>query len=160
MYQTLGLMGAYLTWTAMFILLGGGVIGSLVVGRWRLPKFYLLFALAFFMYAIGWVLAYFLVRGRAGELIGSLAGSFLMGAVLTFALGAAQSTLYLSALLFVANSIGYFLGEAVYGSLGRPAGMLLWGVIYGLFLGAGLGLLLHLAQSRKSLVSSESVESG
>jgi hypothetical protein len=160
MYQTLGLMGAYLAWTAMFILLGGGVIGSLVVGRWRLPKFYLLFALAFFMYAVGWVLGYFLVRGRAGELIGSLAGSFLMGAALTFALGAARSTLYFSALLFVANSIGYFLGSAINDSLGGRPGMLLWGVIYGLFLGAGLGLLLHLAQSRKSLVSSESVESG
>ena len=149
MYQTLGLIGAYLAWTGMFILLGGGVIGSLVVGRWRLPKFYLLFALAFFVYAVGWVLAYFLVRGRAGELIGSLAGSFLMGSVLTIALGAARSTLYLSALLFVANSIGYFLGAAVYDSLGRPIGMLLWGVIYGLFLGAGLGLLLHFAQRKR-----------
>ena len=54
MYQNLGLTGAYIAWTALFILLGGGVLGSLVVGRWRLPKFYLLFGLAFFMYAVGW----------------------------------------------------------------------------------------------------------
>ena len=31
MYTRLGLFGAYLTWTALFILLGGGVLGSLVV---------------------------------------------------------------------------------------------------------------------------------
>src|SRR3712207_32581 len=48
MYTRLGLYGAYLAWTALFILLGGGTLGSLVVGRWRLPRFYALFGLAFF----------------------------------------------------------------------------------------------------------------
>lgn len=154
MYQNLGLIGAYLVWTALFILLGGGVLGSLVVDRWRLPKFYLLFGLAFFAYAIGWVLAYFIVRGTAGEWIGSLAGSLLMGFVLTIGLGGAaggagaqvRKVMYLSALLFVANSVGYFLGSAVNDSLGGRAGMLLWGTIYGLCLGAGLGALIHFAQ--------------
>ena len=69
MYTNLGLTGAYLVWTALFILLGGGVLGSLVAGRWRLPKFYLLFGLAFFAYAVGWTAAYFLLRGAAGEWI-------------------------------------------------------------------------------------------
>lgn len=156
MYENLGLTGAYLAWTALFILLGGGVLGSLVVGRWRLPKFYLLFGLAFFAYAVGWVAAYFIVRGRTGELIGSLAGSLLMGAVLTIGLGSARSdgervtariVLYLSALLFVANSVGYFLGSAINDSLGGSAGMLLWGTIYGLCLGAGLGVLIHFTQA-------------
>lgn len=149
MYQNLGLLGAYLTWTVLFIVLGGAVLGSLVVGRWRLPKFYFLFGLAFFAYAVGWVLAYFLVRGRVGELIGSLVGSFLMGAVLTIALDAARSALFLSAALFVANSIGYFLGSALNDSLGGSAGMLSWGIVYGLCLGAGLGLLLHFAQTKR-----------
>ena len=93
MYENLGLIGAYLGWTALFILLGGGVLGSLVVDRWRLPKFYLLFGLAFFAYAIGWVVAYFIVRGTAGELIGSLAGSLLMSFVLTIGLGGAAGVL-------------------------------------------------------------------
>jgi hypothetical protein len=78
MYRTLGLSGAYLAWTIMFVLLGGAVLGSLVVGRWRLPKFYLLYGLAFFAYAAGWVAAYFTLRGVAGEWVGSLAGSVLM----------------------------------------------------------------------------------
>ncbi len=148
MYQNLGMVGAYLTWTMLFILLGGAVLGSLVTGRWRLPKFYLLFALAFFVYALGWVGAYFTVRGVTGEWIGSLVGSLMMGLVLTFSLGAIRSGIMLSMALFVANSAGYFLGSAINDALGGRTGMLLWGVIYGVCLGAGLGFLLHSAQKK------------
>ena len=152
MYERLGLAGAYLVWTALFILLGGGVLGQLVVGRWRLPRFYLLFGLAFFAYAAGWVGAYFILRGAAGEWGGSLAGSLLMGFVLAVGFGVARSALNLSAVLFVANSVGYFLGSALNDSVGGSAGMLLWGAVYGLCLGAGLGAALHLAQSRRAAV--------
>ena len=149
MYTQLGLYGAYLVWTALFILLGGGVLGSLVVGRWRLPKFYLLFGLAFFAYAVGWTAAYFLLRGAVGEWVGSLAGSLLMGSVFAVGFGTARSALTLSAVLFVANSIGYFLGSAINDAVGGPLGMLLWGTAYGVFLGAGLGVVLRLAQARR-----------
>ena len=147
MYDTFGLIGAYLVWTLLFILLGGGVLGSLVRGRWRLPWFYPLFAVAFFAYGVGWFVAYFFMRGTAGEWIGSIVGSLLLGTILSVALGAARSSLKLSALLFVANSLGYFLGSAVNDSLRGNAGMLLWGTIYGLCLGAGLGAVLHFAQA-------------
>ena len=131
MYTQLGLFGAYLAWTALFILLGGGVLGLLVVGHWRLPRFYLLFGLAFFAYAAGWVGAYFVLRGAAGEWVGSLAGSFLMGTVLAAGFGVARSVLKLSVVLFVTNSIGYFLGSALNDSVGGSAGMLLWGQLTG-----------------------------
>jgi hypothetical protein len=147
MYARLGLYGAYLAWTALFILLGGGALGSLAVGRWRLPRFYLLFGLAFFAYAAGWVGSYFTFGGAAGEWVGSLAGALLMGCVFAFGLGAPRAALKLSAVLFVANSIGYFLGSALNDSVGGRAGMLLWGAVYGLALGAGLGAVLHLAQA-------------
>ena len=150
MYAHLGLFGAYLAWTALFILLGGGVLGSLVVGPWRLPKFYLLFGLSFFAYAAGWVGAYFTLRGAAGEWVGSLAGSFLMGSVLATGFSAARSAPYLSVVLFVTNSAGYFLGSTINDSIGGSAGMLLWGTVYGLCLGAGLGAILHLAQARQT----------
>jgi len=152
MYTQLGLYGAYLVWTALFILLGGGVLGSLVVGRWRLPKFYLLFGLAFFAYAVGWTAAYFVLRGAMGEWIGSLVGSLLMGSVFAVGFGVARSAWTLSAVLFVANSIGYFLGSALNDAIGGPAGMLLWGTAYGVFLGAGLGAVLHLAQTKRTTV--------
>lgn len=152
MYTQLGLWGAYLVWTALFILLGGGVLGSLVVGRWRLPKFYLLFGLAFFAYAVGWTVAYFVLRGARGEWVGSLVGSLLMGSVFAVGFGVARSALNLSAILFVANSIGYFLGSALNDAVGGPVGMLLWGTAYGLFLGAGLGVVLHIAQTKRTTV--------
>jgi hypothetical protein len=150
MYTHLTLLGAYLVWTALFVLLGGAVLGLLVVGRWRLPRFYLLYGLAFFAYAAGWVGAYFSLRGVAGEWVGSLAGSILMALVFAAGFGTIRSTLRFSAVLFVANSVGYFLGSGLNDYFrGRP-GMLLWGVAYGLFLGAGMGAVLHLAQVQRT----------
>ena len=146
MYINLGELGAYLAWTALFVVLGGAVLGAQVEGRWRLPMFYLLFAGAFFAYAVGWVAAYFILRGVVGEWVGSLIGSVLMALVFAAGFGATRSILKLSALLFVANSIGYFLGSALNDYFGGRPGMLLWGAAYGLFLGAGIGAVLWFAQ--------------
>src|SRR5215211_2929383 len=96
MYQTLGLFGSYLTWTVLFILLSGAVFGSLVVVRWRLPRFYFLFGVAFFAYAAGWVIAYFILRNAAGEWLGSLAGSVLMAVVFAAGFGRLSSARKLS----------------------------------------------------------------
>ena len=146
MYRNLGLVGAYLAWTVLFILLGGAVLGSLVVVRWRLPKFYLLYGLAFFVYAVGWCLAYFTMPGKAGEWLGSLAGSVLMALVFAAGFGVLRSALKFSALLFITNSLGYFIGDTFNAYFGGSGGMLLWGLAYGLFLGAGIGAVLHFAQ--------------
>lgn len=149
MYQNLGLLGSYLAWIVLFILLSGAVFGSIVVVRWRLPKFYLLFAIAFFAYSAAWMVAYFILRGTAGELVGSLAGSILMAIVFAAGFGSLGSTIKLSAVLFVTNCLGYFLGAALFYSLSEPAGMLLFGVVYGLLFGAGIGAALHLVQQRR-----------
>lgn len=150
MDKNLGMLGSYVAWTALFIVLGGSALGSLIVDTWRLPRFFLLFGLAFFAYAAGWVFAYFVLRGTTGEWVGSLAGSVLMAAVFAAGFGALRSILKLSALLFVTNSIGYFLGSALNDYFSGRAGMLMWGVMYGLFLGAGIGAVLHLLQTEKS----------
>jgi hypothetical protein len=149
MYQTLGLFGAYIAWTVLFILLSGAVFGSLVVDSWCLPRFHFLFGLAFFAYAAGWVLAYLTLRNAAGEWLGSLAGSVLMALVFAAGFGALRATLKLSAVLFVSNSLGYFLGSALNNSVGGRPGMLLWGVAYGLFFGAGIGAALHFVQQQR-----------
>jgi len=146
MYRTLTVLGAYLAWTVLFILLGGAVFGSLAVVRWRLPRFYLLFALAFFAYAAGWMVAYFTVRNTAGEVVGSLAGSVLMTIVFAAGFGAVRSTVKLSAVLFLSNFLAYFLGAAILNSLRSQTGMLLFGVVYGLFFGAGIGAVLQMVQ--------------
>jgi hypothetical protein len=69
-----------------------------------------------------------------------------MALVFAAGFGALRSIVKLSAVLFVANSLGYFLGSALYNYLGGTSGMLLWGAVYGLFLGAGIGAVLQLAQ--------------
>lgn len=150
MYQNLGRLGSYLAWIVLFILLSGAVFGSLVVGRWRLPRFYLLFGLAFFAYSAAWMIAYFILGDTAGEAVGSLAGSILMAIVFAVGFGASRLTLKVSAVLFVSNFLGYFLGVALFNNLSEPAGMLLFGVVYGLFFGAGIGAALHLVQQPRS----------
>jgi hypothetical protein len=149
MYRNLGLAGAYITWTLLFIVLGGGVFTPLVSGRWRFPRFYILYAAAFFMYAVGWVGAYFTLGGTAGEWVGSLAGSILMALVFALGFGSLRSLAKLVVVLFVANSIGYFLGSWLNDTLRGAPGMLMWGVAYGLFLGAGIGAVIHFSQSRQ-----------
>lgn len=149
MYRNLGVIGAYVAWTVLFILLGGAVFGSLVVGRWRLPKFYLLYGLAFFLYAVGWVAAYFRYPGSVGEWVGSLAGSVAMALVFAAGFGVLRAMLNFSALLFVANSAGYFLGSALNEQFRGSTGMLLWGAVYGLCLGAGIAAVLHFAQVQR-----------
>jgi hypothetical protein len=152
MFQNLGLFGSYIAWTVMFIVLSGAVFGSLVVvDRWRLPKFYLLWAVAFFAYAAAWMTAYFSLGRVKGELIGALAGSVLMALVIAAGFRTFRSTVKLSAVLFVSNTLGYFLGAALFDSLSAPIGMLLFGVVYGLFFGAGIGAALQLVQANKNL---------
>ena len=150
MYRNLGVLGAYLAWTVLFILLSGAVFGPLVVGRWRLPNFYLLFALAFFAYAAAWIISYFSLGRATGEFVGSLAGSILMALVFAAGFGARRSIVKLSAVLFIANFLGYFLGSTLFFYLSPPSGMLLFGIVYGLFFGAGIGAALHLAQRENS----------
>src|ERR1043165_8266338 len=83
MILNLGLSGSYIAWIVLCILLSGAVFGSLVVvDRWRLPKFYLLWAVAFFAYGAAWMIAYFTLGRTAGELVGALAGSILMALVI------------------------------------------------------------------------------
>jgi hypothetical protein len=149
LYTNLGLSGSYIAWIVLFILLSGAVFGSLVTGRWRLPKFYLLWAVAFFAYAAAWMIAYFSLGRTAGELVGALAGSILMALVLAAGFRSLSSTVKLSAVLLVSNALGYFLGAALFDSLSAPTGMLLFGVVYGLFFGAGIGAALHLVQQQQ-----------
>ena len=146
MYDTFGLALSYLIWTLLFIGCGWAVFNTLVVGSLRGSRFFVIFSLAFLAYAVGWIGAYFALRGVVGEWFGSLAGSVLMGCVLVAGFRVRRSAVLFSMLLFVANSVGYFLGSALNTFVGGKAGMMLWGVVYGLCLGAGIGAVLHYAQ--------------
>lgn len=151
MYTHLGLWGAYLTWTALFIGLGGGALLPLAPSPWRGGRFFGLFALAFFLYSVAWVAVYFLSKGsRTGEWMASLAGSAAL--VLTFRVAYHASGSFFPALLrlFITHSLGYFVGSALNDAFPRPTGMLLWGGVYGVCLGAGLGAILFLTSRQDS----------
>jgi hypothetical protein len=147
MYRNLGLSGAYVAWIVLFIFLGGALLSPLVIGPDRLWRFQIVFGMAFLLYAAGWVASYFTLRGIAGEWAGSLIGSILMALVIALAFGVMKTFFAQTAALFIANSAGYFLGDLLNNSIRGTTGMLLWGIIYGLFLGAGLGLSIFLAQT-------------
>lgn len=145
MYAHLGLWGAYLTWTALFIGLGGGALLPRVSAPWRGARFLGLFGLAFLLYSVGWGAAYFAQPNRLGEWLGSLVGSVVMGQVFVIGFKVRKAPFRLALILFLANSAGYFLGSLLNDAFPRPTGMLLWGGLYGACLGAGLGAVLHLA---------------
>ncbi len=146
MYAAFGLYGAYAVWTVLFILIGGGLLSPLVKDLLRLSKFYLLFCAAFFLYAVGWVAAYFWLGDGLGEWVASLAGSVLMAVGFAAGFKVLPLTVSFSLILFVANSLGYFLGLWLNAWCKGQIGMLLWGAAYGFFLGAGLGAVFHFAR--------------
>jgi hypothetical protein len=152
MFRHLGVYGAYATWTVLFIVLGGLVLSRLVTVRRGATWFHFVFGAAFLAYAVAWMAAYFTLRGSTGEWIGSLAGSVLMGLVLALAFDARPAALKLMVVLCITNCAGYFLGAALYYSIRGAIGMLLYGVVYGLFVGAGLGAALHLCQTLRARV--------
>ena len=157
LYATLGFTGAYVLWTVMFILLGSFALAPLVPDQ-SFAKFTGVFTLAFLGYAIGWIVAYFVLRGSVGEWVGSFAGCLFMTAIFARAFGKLDATPQLFVYLFAANSVGYFLGSILNGMYERPLGMLLWGVAHGVFLGAGLGVVLDGLRGDAEDVKTEDVE--
>jgi len=166
MYRNLGEYGSYTCWTVLFIVTGAAALKPLrfpsVSGR----AFYVTFGIAFMLYAVGWSAAYFLLGGGAvlfgglSEWTASFVGSIVMGLTIAIGFGAVNVAPKLIAILFAANSAGYFLGGAVFYKMHSRPGMVAWGAIFGLFLGAGLGASLFLAQDSTFLGSHASCVRG
>jgi hypothetical protein len=146
MYEHLGEGLAYAVWAALFILAGGAALSRLVIGPGALFRFYPLFSLAFFLYAAGWVAAYFPLRDARGEWLGSLAGTLLIAVVFAWGFGAWRALPKMAIALFASHSAGYFLGSFLNSSIGGRAGMMLWGASYGWLFGLGLGYAIYAAQ--------------
>ena len=152
----------YAACALVFIGLSGPLLHRLILGSGSLVRFYKLFSVAFAAYSVGWIAGWMAIRGHVGSLAGLLAGTLIMGWILTTAFDARRELLKVVAALFALNSLGYFLGGVIEGALIRRhalTAMLLWGVCYGLGLGAGLGLAFHFCQSEARRLLSAPKES-
>ena len=158
MFRVFGPVGPYLVAAALFVLLGGGALGRLVIGPGGMARFYALFGAAFFAYAAGWTAAYFAVGGVLGELAGGLVGTPAAGLVIGWAFGARRQRPRLVLWLTLASCAGYFLGRVPYALVGGEVGMVLFGALFGAAFGLGLGYALFVAQApARELLGRESL---
>lgn len=162
LHRHVGEAGMYVACAAVFIALTGPLLHRLILGAGSLGRFYKLFAVTFAAYSAAWIVGWMSLRGNLGSIAGLFAGTAIMGWMLTKAFDAGAQTLKVIAALFLLNTVGYFVGgwfevalPALHGScalgLSRATrltlGKLMWGVCYGIGLGAGLGVAFHLCQT-------------
>ncbi|MGV3660037.1 MAG: hypothetical protein ACO1TE_07625 [Prosthecobacter sp.] len=146
-----GEAGMYAACAAVFILLTGPLLHRLIIGPGSMSRFYKLFGLSFTLYSVAWIVSWMKLGGHTGGIVGLLSGTAIMGVMMAAAFDAWGSVIKAIAALFVLNSAGYFIGGVVEAALIKQhalAAKLLWGVFYGLGLGAGLGLAYHFCQER------------
>ena len=153
-----GELAMYAVIAAVFLGLSGILLQRLVKGARPMKRFYTAFLPAFFAYAILWCLAWFVVKGRTGEWLGSLAGSMAFAWVVVRCMKSRCRWGGVGLIVFIANSLGYFVGgEWMYGvlrhgidGLTKPEVALVaklgWGLFYGLGFGSGIGAAFHLTQ--------------
>ena len=153
MYRNLGEGGSYAAWGAMFVVLGGILLSPLLRGPRRFTRFLPGFALSFIGYVVGWCAGYMGIGGRGGEWFGAILGCLLFTAGLAamFKIKSFALLLRLFVIVFLLNAAGYFVGEMIYFSIHGRTGMVFWGLIYGLFFGAGIGAAVYLAQRQNQI---------
>lgn len=150
LHRAVGEAGMYVACAGVFIGLSGLPLHRLIVGPGSLPRFYALFSVSFAVYSATWIAAWMGLHGHTGSLVGLFAGTALMGGMLARAFGDPGAAPAAIAALFVLNAAGYFAGGwvearvAAHGS--RTLAMLLWGVCFGIGMGAGLGIAFHRCQ--------------
>ena len=135
-----GELAMYAACAAVFLGLSGPLLHRLVQGPGSLRRFYTTFVPAFIDYAVVWCLAWFKLGGRFGEWVGSAGGSLAFVVALAVLMKNFKALPMATLVLFILHSAGYFIGGEVYYASAKGAlDRLLWGVLYGLGFGAGIG---------------------
>jgi hypothetical protein len=160
-----GELGMYAAIAAVFLGLSGIALGPVAGGAGR---FYRAFLPAFFAYALIWCVAWFGLKGRAGEWIGAAAGCLAFAIISMRMLGCMRGWVVAALALFVLHTAGYFAGDwAMYdfwladrnAKIPRPEAAMLaklsWGLCYGLGFGAGIGWVFHQACAGMSTFRNE-----
>lgn len=150
MYTNLTMIGAYVAWTVMFLVLAPlAFIGIVPSDRRR--TFPLWFNAAFFGYCVLWCVGWFVSPNTVGEVVGCTAGSLAMTGVLVWRGYVEKPVMMAGLVVAVANLLGYFAGGYLNAKLGGPTGMLVWGALFGAGTGAGIGAILRSDQKSSSL---------
>jgi hypothetical protein len=164
LHHAVGEIGMYAACALVFVALSGLLLHRLIIGPGSVVRFYLLFTAAFMSYAACWTVAWMVLRGNLGSLVGLLLGTAVMAWMLVRAFDALGDFLKVAAALFALNAIGYFAGGWAEAGIARlktihifgltvdhrstlSIAMLSWGVCYGIGFGAGLGLAFYFCQA-------------
>ncbi len=139
LYRTLTEAGAYTFWGMLYLVGAPWLLGRLLVPAPRRRHYVLVFVMGFVAYAMGWVIPYFVLRNKPGEILASLVGPALFAAVMAFGFRRLPTSPMTAAALVVGHGLGYFLGDYLNTTLGGPLGMVMWGVCHGLGFGAAIG---------------------
>lgn len=133
---------------AIYIALGGVVLGRLVIGPGATARFAGLFAVAFFTYAAAFCTFWFTLKGKYyADLWGSAVGLVLMTFFMMRAFEKRDGFWLLFLGLLAFHSLGYYAGGVLSPQFPGSTGRLLYGACHGLGFGAGLGFVLFHAQS-------------
>ena len=144
--------GRYAMWASIAVVylgLSGFALARLVVKPNSTLKFFGLFAISFFLYAVAYCLFWFGLKGQYhADLYGSFIGLWIMTCLFKKAFGSDKPVLPLLSVLFTCHTLGYFLGGEAYALASGAFGRILWGLGHGLGFGAGLGYLIYQCQTR------------
>jgi hypothetical protein len=116
-HRHIGEAGLYTVCAFLFIGLSGLLLHRLIIGPGSLGRFYALFGIAFAGYSAAWILGRMTLRGHSGSLAGLLAGALVMGGVFARAFDARGAAWKVSAVIFILNAAGYFVGGWIEGLL-------------------------------------------
>jgi hypothetical protein len=130
----------------LFILLSGGLIRRLVIPPAPALRVHILFAGAYLLYVVAWAAAYRPFRNLLGEWLGSVAGGMGLGLMFATVFDAPKQAVRVILVLCVTSTAGYFGGKFLQPHIPGLAGALVWGAVYGLGLGTGVGYALYTCQ--------------
>jgi hypothetical protein len=151
MYQNLTVPGAYVIWTVLYLIVAPISFMPLIRMSATRRMFPVWFNIAFLAYCALWCAGWFLSPNTLGEVVGCIAGSIALAGVLVWRGYVGKSLPVAGVVLAICNLIGYFAGGYLNAKLGGPAGMLIWGLLFGAGTGAGIGAILRSDQKSSSL---------